>query len=82
MAKQTYLAFLLRLWRVDGGGEATWRASLEDAHSGERRGFSDLSALQVFLQALLETQQAERAGCAPGEALEAAARPPATEKQA
>jgi hypothetical protein len=79
MDKQTYLAFLLRLWRVDSGGEGVWRASLEDAHSGERRGFSDLPALQVFLQALLETRQSERAGCAPGEALEAIVRLPATE---
>jgi hypothetical protein len=28
-----------------------WRASVEDAHSGERRAFADLAALFAFLQA-------------------------------
>jgi hypothetical protein len=40
-----YLAYLLRLWRVGSEGEAAWRASLEDAHTGERQGFADLDAL-------------------------------------
>lgn len=40
-----YLAYLLRLWRVGSEGEAVWRASLEDAHTGERKGFADLDAL-------------------------------------
>jgi hypothetical protein len=40
-----YQAYLLRLWRVGGEGEAAWRASLEDAHTGERQGFADLDAL-------------------------------------
>jgi hypothetical protein len=74
MAKQTYLAFLLRLWRVDSGGQGAWRASLEDAHSGERHGFSDLPALQEFLRALQEAHAPERAGLAHGEAPEAARR--------
>jgi hypothetical protein len=70
MGKQTYLAFLLRLWRVDGEGQGTWRASLEDAHSGERHGFGDLPALQGFLETLLEPPPPEQAGH-PGEAPEA-----------
>lgn len=57
MTRQTYRALLLRLWRVDSGGRATWRASLEDAHSGERHGFSDLPALHGFLQALLDAPE-------------------------
>ena len=40
-----YLAYLLRLWRVGSEGEAAWRASLEDAHTGERHGFADLDTL-------------------------------------
>lgn len=59
MAKQTYLALLLRFWRVDSGGQSVWRASLEDAHTGERRGFSDLLALQGFLQTLLEAHSGD-----------------------
>jgi hypothetical protein len=51
-----YLSYLLRLWRVSGQGEsqsplpkATWRASLEDPHTGERQGFASLDALVEFL---------------------------------
>jgi hypothetical protein len=46
-----YLAYLLRLWRVRNGEEAHWRASLEDAHAGERYGFGSLQALFEFLRA-------------------------------
>lgn len=75
MAKQTYLTFLLRLWRVDAEGQVAWRASLEDAHSGERRGFGDLPALQGFLQALLEPQPPERSAPPSGEASQPAVPP-------
>ena len=75
MAKQTYLTFLLRLWRLDGEDPGAWRASLEDAHSGERRDFSDLAALQGFLQALLEPQPPERSAPPSGEAPQPAVPP-------
>jgi hypothetical protein len=75
MAKQTYRTFLLRLWPAASEGQGGWRASLEDAHSGERRGFSDLLALHGFLRSLLETHPGGRA---PGEACEAV-RSPAVE---
>jgi hypothetical protein len=78
MTKQTYLTFLLRLWRVDGGGQDAWRASLEDAHSGERRGFSDLPELHGFLQALVEAHPQVLAGRTFGD-LREAAQPPAAE---
>jgi hypothetical protein len=45
-----YLAFMLRLWQVRENGEFAWRASLEDAHTGERRGFSSLEMLIAFLR--------------------------------
>lgn len=50
-APRRYLAFLLRLWQVRGedGGPA-WRASLEDANTGERLGFASLGALVTFLE--------------------------------
>ena len=47
-----YYAFLLRLWRVDGDGEPAWRASLQDAISGEETGFPDLAALFDYLRQL------------------------------
>jgi hypothetical protein len=51
-----YLAFLLRLWRE--GETASWRAMLEDPHTGERRGFADLNKLFDFIEA--QTMSAAR----------------------
>jgi hypothetical protein len=45
-----YLAYMLRLWQVDGGAKAAWRASLESPHTGERHGFASLGALVAFLE--------------------------------
>jgi hypothetical protein len=45
-----YLSYLLRLWQASSGGEMVWRASLEDPHSGERRGFACLAELVAFLE--------------------------------
>jgi hypothetical protein len=44
-----YAAYLLRLWRVESAGTYTWRASLEDPHTGKQRGFADLESLFVYL---------------------------------
>ena len=44
-----YLSFLLRLWQVKQNDENGWRASLEDPHSGEVRGFASLALLWDFL---------------------------------
>ena len=46
---QEYQSYLLRLWRTSSRGKPTWRASLESAQTGERRGFADLESLFVFL---------------------------------
>ncbi|MCL5998488.1 MAG: hypothetical protein M1546_20900 [Chloroflexi bacterium] len=43
-----YLAYMLRLWQVDGESPV-WRASLEDARTGERYGFGNLDLLFQFL---------------------------------
>jgi hypothetical protein len=45
-----YLAYMLRLWQVEGEDGAVWRASLEDAHTGERRGFASLEELVAWLR--------------------------------
>jgi hypothetical protein len=50
-----YRAYLLRLWRT---AEATWRGSLEDPHSGERRVFVTLAELVAFLERELESRPA------------------------
>jgi hypothetical protein len=46
-----YLSYLLRLWRVDGGGQPAWRASLKSASSGEQVGFASLEQLFDYLRA-------------------------------
>jgi hypothetical protein len=45
-----YLSYLLRLWQTQHEGGLVWRASLESAHTGERRGFASLAELITFLE--------------------------------
>ena len=45
-----YLSYLLRLWQANSGGELVWRASLEDPHTGARRGFACLVELIAYLE--------------------------------
>ncbi|MBP6469586.1 MAG: hypothetical protein KBE23_14020 [Chloroflexi bacterium] len=52
MSQITYLPYtiyLMRLW-LDSEGETAWRFSLEDPHTGARRGFATLDELIIFLQ--------------------------------
>jgi hypothetical protein len=44
-----YLAYMLRMWRVEAEDGPAWRASLESPHTGERVGFGSLEALFAFL---------------------------------
>ena len=44
------LSYLLRLWQTEHEGALVWRASLESAHTGERRGFASLAELYAFLE--------------------------------
>ena len=48
--KRRYLAYLVRLWQVRDKGQTVWRASVENAHTGERRGFARLAKLFAFLE--------------------------------
>jgi len=48
--RKGYLAYLVRLWQVNLGGDRAWRASLEDAHTGESCGFISLEDLFDFLR--------------------------------
>ena len=45
-----YLAYLLRLWRVEEEGETRWRASLERPSDGERFVFGSLEAAFDFVR--------------------------------
>jgi hypothetical protein len=44
-----YLAYMLRMWRVEAEDGPVWRASLESPHTSERAGFASLEALFAFL---------------------------------
>ncbi len=50
MRRRHYVAYLVRLWREEGSDPTVWRASVEDPHTAERRGFSDLARLFEFLR--------------------------------
>lgn len=45
-----YRAYTLRLSQDQDEAAPVWRASLENPHTGERRGFSSLEALFTFLR--------------------------------
>lgn len=55
-----YHAYLLRFWEERGQIQdrgVTWRFSLEDPHTHERRGFATLEALIAFLQTSINDNQ-------------------------
>lgn len=74
--ERPYLAYLLRLWLVEGDGPV-WRATLENPTTAERHGFASLDQLVAFLRTktrdLAEEERWERkadvAGAANGDAL-------------
>ena len=45
-----YYSYLLRIWLAGDRDPPTWRASLEDTHTGERLGFASLQALCQYLE--------------------------------
>jgi hypothetical protein len=49
-----YMAYLVRIWPVKSKGKTRWRASLENAHTGERRGFASLDDLFDYLRVQTE----------------------------
>ncbi len=56
-----YFAYMLRLWEVKPDGEQTWRASLEEPRTGERRGFASLEMLFDFLREQTHAQSKQQA---------------------
>jgi hypothetical protein len=61
-AKQesNYLAFLVRLRRDNES--APWRVTIEDPHSGEKRGFAGLAEFMAYLAAVTGTAPEVEAG--------------------
>jgi len=51
-----YVAYLLRLWREKGGKSTQWRASLQDPHTGENKGFASLGALFAYLRRVVAVE--------------------------
>jgi len=47
--REDYLAYLLRIWR-EGKDPTTWRASLQNPHTGEQLGFGSVDEMLGFLQ--------------------------------
>ncbi len=54
--RDSYQAYLLRLWRVPYRGKWQWRASLESPRSGERQVFAGLEKLFAFLSERCSSQ--------------------------
>jgi hypothetical protein len=51
-----YVAYLLRLWREKGGKSTQWRASLQDPHTGENKGFVSLETLFAYLRRVVAVE--------------------------
>jgi hypothetical protein len=48
--RRKYMSYLLCLWQVRHREGVAWLASLENARTGERRGFASLDELFHFLR--------------------------------
>jgi hypothetical protein len=64
-----YHSYLLRLWAErdqEADGAAIWRCSLEDPHTGLRRGFASLEALLAAVRQELGCPRILGADCTEG----------------
>jgi hypothetical protein len=57
VSQPSYRSYLLRLWEIDSDGQRFWRVSLQDAHTGDRLGFSGLEQLCDYLRHLTAGSQ-------------------------
>ena len=74
-AGKHYRSYLLRLWRTADG---SWRAALEDPHTGEQQAFATLEQLSEHLARATRAAFAAAEGAPP--AAGAAAQPPDAKK--
>jgi len=49
--ERQYLAYMVRLWAVHRNSDVLWRASVENAHTGERLAFEDMESLCRYMNA-------------------------------
>lgn len=54
--KPDYRSFMLRLWIEKTNGEK-WRYSLEDTHTGKRKGFASVDKLISYLEEITNESQ-------------------------
>jgi hypothetical protein len=53
--KEVYYAYMLRLWREDAG--SPWRATVQNPHTNEQKGFASVEELLDFLTGLTQDQR-------------------------
>jgi hypothetical protein len=58
--RRRYVSYLLRLWQAQSQEGLVWRASLEQANTGERRGFASLADLYAFLEQVTASANEDR----------------------
>lgn len=52
---ESYHAFLVRIWK--DGLDEHWRVTLDDPHSGQQVGFSDIAEFVAYIRRLTEPNQ-------------------------
>lgn len=66
MDGQRYFSYLLRVWLAGDRDQPHWHASLEDTHTGERKGFGSLVALCEYLNQQTNSQSESEQGAKEG----------------
>ena len=56
--ERRYIAYLVRLWQIERKGQLVWQASLEDARTSKRQGFTSVEALFDFLHRQMDSATA------------------------
>jgi hypothetical protein len=49
-SRKAYFSYLLRMWRAGDETDGEWRASMENAQTGEREVFSGVEAVVDFIR--------------------------------
>ena len=57
MKRKRYQSYLLRIWRVIDSEYSNWLLSLENSHTGEKKGFADVEAMCEFIKDLLDATE-------------------------
>ena len=60
MKSSSYIAYMLRMWRVTDHSKEIWRASLESPGAGIRYNFSTIDDLIEFLKNELDQKESKK----------------------